>query len=610
MTHLRNMKTLTLLLLISFSQLAQAQLNCLNARTIISFSSDNHYTQNNIDEKAMHNTAKMYIDIIDSSNMILTKADIKALETKLKNKKFFNNFKSNTAFSLIFGSEVMIEEYKKVGCDFLEEVNKTLLKGLERQENLLSKIEAKKIKVTKNEKVISAPEHRFKTESELTKFLNKYMTIRAENDRIPQLKERIQSIKTEIETNKYENLVESFVKTLDPHSDYFSNEKAKDYMYGLSNQLNGFGFVFEESKNKEGLRILEVIKGSSVEKSQKFKPNDFVIAIDGADIKGMTLKEASELLNNKNLVNFTRQDKTVVTLERKKIVLDQIDKKVIKKDNYTLFYVKPKSFYSNYNAGDNSGLASEFKKAFEDASSEKIDAIILDLRNNPGGYIDQAVDLAGFFIGSNLVVKEVSGLKYNDSDYVAVSPALDIKQKLIVLTNQFSASASEIFAGVIKDYNRGIIVGDKTTYGKGSIQQIIDLDQKFENGGSLKLTKSLYFLPSGNTPQLTGVNSDIIIPSLNQKKNFLTEAQMPYVIKDNKKIKTEDVPSFNQASKDLIEKLKLNSRLRISNNEKFKNLDKNEKESEALILEEAENIALDYLKESTEKEVVNVDTEQ
>lgn len=585
-----------------FSKSAFAQLDCIRTRGIIGNSGEAHYSAQDISKESISKISEMFISITDSSKIILTEPEYKALLKKMKNKKYFKNFKSQSGFNLIFSSSKLYDDYKKNGCNFIIDLKDGLLKGLDRQNRIFAKVESySKEKIDSLNPKIEEPKKRFKNEKELNKFLEDYFVSKLKQNKLEQTKKLTENIKKFLSEEYFEIAIQSYLKTLDPHSDYFDADKMKEFSQNSSNILNGFGFMLLEDPQGEGLLVHEVFKDSPALKSDKIKVGDVITSIDETNIKNLTFPDMIQLMKKDTIEFGLKGQKEKVKLTKDTFSFNQIESKLIKKDNFTLFYARPKSFYTNTNVDSETGLYSEFKSAFKEASKDKIDIVIMDLRNNPGGYVDEAVKLAGLFIGNNLVVKEVSN-NFRTKDYVAYNqdePDFLIKQKLIVLTNHYSASASEIFAGVMKDYNRGLVVGDSRTYGKGSMQEILDFERIIDGGGYVKITKSLYFLPSGNTPQLKGITSDIIIPSSTESGDNY-EDNMINVIKENRKIDLDGVESFHQLSPETLVNLKSKSESRVKAESKFKDIPKI---TEDTVLSEVEQIAIDYLKEN--KEVSN-----
>ena len=211
------------------------------------------------------------------------------------------------------------------------------------------------------------------------------------------------------------------------------------------------------------------------------------------------------------------------------------------------------------------------------AKKEKINSLVLDLSNNRGGSLDEAVDLSGLFFAEGNVVKQSERNNSRPQILRDKDKRTFYSGPLIVLVNRFSASASEIVSGTLQDYNRAVIVGANHTFGKGSVQSVEEMYSKL---GALKTTVGLYFIPSGKSTQKEGVNSDIVFPSILHLKE-LGEKNLDYALPAKKienfksspqEIFAEGEDNWKPVSHKIIEKLKKSSEKRIAKNEKFQKI--------------------------------------
>jgi carboxyl-terminal processing protease len=243
-----------------------------------------------------------------------------------------------------------------------------------------------------------------------------------------------------------------------------------------------------------------------------------------------------------------------------------------------------------------------------------INGLILDLRNNPGGFLNETLTMANYFIGDKIVLQvddknsrniEKLYSSTHSQNYWFLSPPPLISEKVIVLTNSHSASAAEILSGILKSYNRAIIVGDEHTYGKGSIQNLIQL-RSYELG-LLKISTNVYFLADGTTPQFEGVKSDIVIPSETTFSDVY-EKNQTFTLKPKHKFQNEVSDDFDTVSKPILQILKNQSKKRVDSNTKFskykdkkkleeffKNSNFIDNDKEDLVLSEALEILKDLL---------------
>ncbi len=298
----------------------------------------------------------------------------------------------------------------------------------------------------------------------------------------------------------YKAAISGIISKLDdPYSEYLATEDLKDFAEDMEGEYVGVGMSVQKKKG-EPMEVTSPFIGSPAEKVG-IKIKDKIIKVDGKDILPLTATETTKMLkgkeNTKVEIEITREGqrnplKFVVT--RAKIKLEMVEDRML--DN-KIGYVSLLRFGSN--VGD------EVQKAIEKLQGEGMKGLILDLRMNPGGSLQEAQDISSLFVKENLIVslkyKNGQEQKYNRTkNYIGDFP-------LVVLINKGSASASEIVTGVIKDYKRGTVIGE-TTFGKGIVQQIIPL----RSDDAIKLTIAQYFTPNGNYIHGKGIEPDIKIP--------------------------------------------------------------------------------------------------
>jgi carboxyl-terminal processing protease len=237
------------------------------------------------------------------------------------------------------------------------------------------------------------------------------------------------------------------------------------------------------------------------------------------------------------------------------------------------------SFYQDMQAAqggtkDFRSATTDVRKILEDFKSQGVDAVVLDLRRNGGGSLMEAVDLTGLFIDEGPIV-QVKGLNSRVDVHSDDAPGAAWDGPLVVVTSKFSASASEILAGAVQDYQRGLVVGDEATHGKGTVQSLRDLGEFLgipdpPNLGALKITVQQFFRPNGDSTQKRGVLSDIVLPSIT---NYLDvgESDLDYAIDFHRVPKTA-FPAVHLVSNDLVKSLQTESAQRISQSQDFAKL--------------------------------------
>lgn len=436
------------------------------------------------------------------------------------------------------------------------------------------------------------------------------------------------------------DVLKAMTASLDAHTAYFTPDEASQFMINVQQRLFGIGAQLRDDIN--GFTVIKVIEGGPAANSKELKLKDRIIAVDGEPVVGMDIIDAVDLIRG--------EENTPVTLtvirdvgegenknEEKHDIVIKRGEVVLKETRYETSYepfgdgivavLKLHSFYQDPDSSSTQDLENEINRLKKD---HKIKGIILDLRYNSGGMLSQAVGIAGLFITKGVVVSikddtgSVQHLRETDSKIAWDGP-------LIVLVNRSSASASEIVAGTLKDYGRGLIVGDDHTYGKGTFQTFTLNDPKKTSvnpTGEYKVTRGKYYTVSGNTPQLTGVMSDILVPgALTEmdvgekfskyplendkiKDSFDDDlGDIPYSQRDKLKILYKfDLQQIMHTYEPFLEALKKNSSYRIEHNKNYQNFlkeikkkDKTEDEPEDefgqndLQLTEAVNVMKDLI---------------
>ena len=321
-----------------------------------------------------------------------------------------------------------------------------------------------------------------------------------------------------------DSAINGVLQSLDPYSAYMSPELFKEMQTDTRGEFGGLGI--EIGMEAGVVKVISPIDGTPAEEAG-IKAGDYIVKIGKEQVQGKSLMEAVKLMRGPigTSVNLTvRRKGTKKPLEfkiiRKIIEVQSVSSEVISKKK-NIGYLRLKSFNEN---SDNQFLKSI--KKFE--KNSKIKGYVIDLRNNPGGLLTQAINITDFFLDDGEIVS-TKGRKASETRKFFAKRGDEVKGKpIVVLINNGSASASEIFAGALKDHKRAIILGENS-YGKGSVQSIIPL----RNGGGMRLTISKYYLPSGKSISEVGVTPDILIEEISDdfKINSEKDNQLNYAIK-------------------------------------------------------------------------------
>ena len=315
--------------------------------------------------------------------------------------------------------------------------------------------------------------------------------------------------------------INGVLQSLDPYSAYMSPEIFKEMETETSGEFGGLGI--EVSMEFGVVKVITPMDNSPAEK-EGVKAGDYIVKINGVQVQGKTLSEAVELMRGPigSKLEITVRRKGVkkaliFEITREIIEVKSVKSKII--DN-NIGYIRLTSFNENSSSQIRSKIK-EFKK-------NEVKKYVLDLRNNPGGLLSQAVKISDFFLDNGEIVSTKSRKSYENRKYFAKKGDLIDGETLIVLINNGSASASEIVAGALKDHKRAIVIGENS-YGKGSVQSIIPL----KNKGAIRLTISKYYLPSGESISGTGIIPDIEVVENSEEFRINTETdnQLNFAVK-------------------------------------------------------------------------------
>ena len=316
--------------------------------------------------------------------------------------------------------------------------------------------------------------------------------------------------------------INGVLQSLDPYSAYMTPELYESMQTETSGEFGGLGI--EVSMEAGVIKVITPMDDSPAAEAG-VKAGDYIVKINDIQVQGKSLSEAVDIMRGpvgtdiEITVRRRGERKALIfNITREKIKVASVKSEIL--DNQT-GYIRLTSF--NENSGDQiKDKIKEFKK------NEKIKNYILDLRNNPGGLLSQAIKITDFFIDSGEIVSTKSKRKYESRKFFAKKGDLIDGNTIVVLINYGSASASEIVAGALKDHKRAIIIGENS-YGKGSVQSIIPL----KNKGAIRLTVSKYYLPSGKSISEIGVSPDIEVAEGSDDFRFNTDTdnQLQFALK-------------------------------------------------------------------------------
>ena len=496
-----------------------------------------HYDPKIINDDFSINVYEDFIDAVDSQKRFLLKSDIElfsqyrlSIDDQIKSSDitFFNLVYETLERRMdeveSFYKEVLITPFnfnidEEINLDY---ENQEYVDGVEE----LKKLWRKRLKLSAldgfaSKKEINIEDDKTKTDSEIEIESRKSI-----NDN---LKDFFQ-FNSELERKDWFSIyLNSIVTQYDPHTTYLAPEAKEVFDQNISGKFQGIGARL--FKRNQQVEISEVIIGGPVWRDNLLNVGDIIIAVaqskeeEPQEISLMKLSDATDLIKGEKGTNVYLTVKRVdggieqVEITRDIVELEETYAKssIIDDDTNKYGLINLPRFYVDFDDYGERNAASDIKKEIISLKNKGIDGLILDLRNNGGGSLKTVVDITGFFIekGPVVQIKSIGGrkeiLRDNDSSILWDGP-------LVIMVNEFSASASEILAAALQDYNRAVILGSKQTYGKGTVQNIIDLNNVISGNtygdlGSLKITTDMFYRVNGGSTQLEGVKSDLIFPN-------------------------------------------------------------------------------------------------
>ncbi len=426
------------------------------------------------------------------------------------------------------------------------------------------------------------------------------------------LQNRYASFARRMHQTDTEDIIEMYVtavtNSFDPHTSYMSRRSFENFVIQLSLELEGIGATL--SGNDEGYTVIRsVVPGGACDTQGGISIDDVIMEVgqggedggrvdpqlaakngtDFIDINSMKLDKVVGMIRGKagtvvrlNVQSEEGGDIRTVEIVREKIKLEdsaaqgKVFDQGVNADGSPrkIGFIELPSFYADMSGRpDGRSTTTDVKKILKRFNEENVDGVVLDLRKNGGGSLQEAIDCTGLFIdvGPVVQIKDASNqiIKLDDRTRGATW-----KKPVVVLTSKFSASASEILAGALQDYDRGIIVGDTTTHGKGTVQTLMDLNEVFyrmqsapNQFGALKITRSQFYRPNGDSTQKRGVLSDLVIPSVTDKMP-VGESDLEYPVEFDR-ISAADYRSYGLASEEVKKALQIRSAERVKASDKF-----------------------------------------
>ena len=324
----------------------------------------------------------------------------------------------------------------------------------------------------------------------------------------------------------FANYINAFLNQLDPHTVYFNPEDKDRFDTNISGKFDGIGARLQKTEGT--VKIVDIIVGGPIWKDKLLDVGDVILKVaqenqDPVNIIGMKLDDAIKLIKGPADSFVTLTVKKIsgeikdILIKRGVVELEELYAKstLINKGDKNYGYISLPKFYIDFSDRKSRNSANDVKNEIIKLKNNGISGLILDLRNNGGGALQTVVDMTGLFIEKGPIV-QVKSTGNRKQILYDKDPQIVWDGPLVILMNKMSASASEILAGALQDYNRAVIVGNEKSFGKGTVQNVIDLNRFISNSsydlGALKITTDKFYRINGESVQLEGVKSDIVIP--------------------------------------------------------------------------------------------------
>ena len=590
---------------------------------VISFAiSNGHYNPGEINDNFSEKAFNLYIERMDFGKRFLLQEDIEKLS---KYRKELDNAMNNVNFEF-FDLSVSIMNKRTIESEaYCKEI---LSRPFDFSVNEKVEIDAEKLAFAKDENEMKVRWNkllRYETmnslydiDDEQKQASEKSDTVTIKSFTVMEAKAREKVLKRYSEyfhrlsklnqDDRLDVYINSLVNVFDPHTEYFPPKDKENFDIRFSGQLEGIGAQLTQKDSY--IEVANIVPGSPSWKDGELEPGDIILKVaqgedEFVDVVDMRLDEAVQLIRGKKGTKVRLSIKKKIDGALKEISL--IRDVVVLEDTYAKSaiindpesgkdygYLKLPSFYVDFGNVKGRNCYDDVKIEIEKLKSENVSGIIFDLRDDGGGSLEDVVKIAGLFIKDGPIVQSV-GSKGVTKVHKDLDPQVQYGGTLVVMVNAISASASEIFAAALQDYNRAIIIGGNSTYGKGTVQNFTELDRMvpkkpadMEDLGSLKMTVQKFYRINGGATQRKGVIPDIIVPDYYNYMEFnesFTDYSMPWDEISSLTYSTWDLGFDKQYISTLSEK-------RINNDALFNLIDENGKRLKAI--RENTNITLNY----------------
>jgi carboxyl-terminal processing protease len=505
-----------------------------------------HYSPKTIDDNFSKEVLKKFIDEMDNDKNIFLQSDIdgfKKYQGKIDDEIHGSELESfftinDTYLKRLNETAILFKDILQKPFDFNKEENVVLDQdklNFPKSEAERKDVWRKRLKYLVLAKYVDLQDDREKNKDKKDFIAKADTTLEREaRDQVRKQMDRYFTTKKTRETvdENFTTFVNAITGSMDPHTDYLPPTDLRAFNESMSGSFFGIGAQLKEDDGK--IKIASLVSGGPAWKGGDLKVDDEIIKIaqakgDFVDVTGYDVTDAIKLIRGSEKgsevrLTVRRADgsEKVISILRDEIKLDDVFvKSAIINGEHKIGYIYLPEFYIDFERPDGAKCSEDVAREIEKLKAEKVDGIIIDLRNNGGGSLPEVVKMAGLFIEDGPIC-QVKGREDKPYQWRDKDKTIQYSGPLTVMVNETSASASEIFAAAIQDYKRGIIIGSSSTYGKGTVQRNVPLNperenvlfdtKKTEDLGSVKLTLQKFYRINGGATQLKGVTPDIVLP--------------------------------------------------------------------------------------------------
>jgi carboxyl-terminal processing protease len=562
----------------------------------VRFMMDNHLSKRKLDDEISRRAMKSFLDSFDPRKMYFYQSDVDELmkmrdqlddEIKRNNVSFANQV-FNRFIQRLDERVVMVDELTKAPHDFTVD------------EDLV--IEPDMLKYPQD---TAEAKERWR---KLVKY--NLLTLKADKTEDAEARAKISrryhaAAKRWRQTDGDE-LLERFLTAVtssyDPHTTYMSPSNLENFKIFMRLNLEGIGAALQQDLDDGSTVVSSIVPGGAAAKQGQLKKEDRIVSVSDAegrmvDVNEMKLNDVVKMIRGPagtivrlGVISKDSKETQILSITRAKIELEdsaaraEILERGPEGAKFKIGFISLPSFYMDMEAARESDGGGEFRsttrdvrKILKEFNSKGIDVVVLDLRHNGGGSLTEAISLTGLFIDEGPVV-QIKDSAARVQSYDDLERGMAWGGPLVVLTNKFSASASEILAGAIQDYRRGLVIGDESTHGKGTVQSLLEVGRELfpipnpPSYGALKITMQQFYRPNGDSTQKRGVEPDLVLPSLANSVG-MGEKDLDYAIEFDR-VKPAQFESYNLVRSEFLGHLRSLSEARVSQSEEFAKLSK------------------------------------